>query len=268
MIISISGRKNVGKDLVAKIIQYLTAKEPFNCTLERFITSENWLSNNQNCTWEIKKFAGKLKQIASLLTGVPIEKWEDPLFKKTYMGEEWNKWCVEYSTMSGNYKEYFNSKSRAQNFKTDLYSDESVYSITQEIKYIPITHRQFLQWLGTEGLRNGLHKNVWVNALMSEYIPTITRREILQKSAGFLDCEPVYPSWVISDTRFYNELQTVKDRGGICIRIDRGLENDTDNHPSEKEWRNWEFDYVLENNADIPTLVDNVEKMLKYFKLI
>ena len=60
MIISISGKIGSGKDTVADIIQSIDISR----------------------TWEVKKWAGKLKQVATLLTGIPMEKWEDQEFKK------------------------------------------------------------------------------------------------------------------------------------------------------------------------------------------
>jgi hypothetical protein len=62
-LIGISGKIGVGKDTIGTIIQGL-------------------LLTNKNQSSDIKKFAGKLKQTASLLTGVPVEKFEDQEFKK------------------------------------------------------------------------------------------------------------------------------------------------------------------------------------------
>lgn len=59
-IIGVSGYSGSGKDTVGKIIQKLCPKS----------------------NWQIKKFAGKLKEIASLLTGIPALKFEDQEFKK------------------------------------------------------------------------------------------------------------------------------------------------------------------------------------------
>lgn len=58
MIIGINGKISAGKDTVGTIIQRL-------------------LLTNKNQSSEIKKFAGKLKQIASILTGISVEKFED-----------------------------------------------------------------------------------------------------------------------------------------------------------------------------------------------
>ena len=59
-LLAINGKISSGKDTVGNLIKDI------NC------------ENN----WEIKKFAGKVKEIASLLTGIPTKKFEDQDFKK------------------------------------------------------------------------------------------------------------------------------------------------------------------------------------------
>ncbi len=85
----------------------------------------------------------------------------------------------------------------------------------------------FKQVLGTDALRNGLHENTWVNALMAEY-----------KSGPFCPDAPAeddtkLPDWIITDTRFPNEAQAIKNAGGIVNRVDRSGIKDIYAHPSE-----------------------------------
>lgn len=42
---------------------------------------------------------------------------------------------------------------------------------------------------------------------------------------------------VITDVRFLNEIDAVREAGGIIVRIDRPGLPDDDRHPSENEWR-------------------------------
>lgn len=81
-IISINGKISSGKDTVGRIIQYLTSeyKDKYDF-VEWRDRVENYGSNTYS-PFEIKKFAGKLKQIGSILTGIPVEKFEDQEFKK------------------------------------------------------------------------------------------------------------------------------------------------------------------------------------------
>ena len=156
------------------------------------------------------KFAGKLKDIASHLTGIPIEDFEDQEFKKTNLGPEWWTTCDE--------------------------------------GHQPMTVRDFLQKLGTDALRNGLHTNVWVNALMADYDED--------------------SNWVITDTRFPNEAQAIKDKGGIVIRVDRPGVKPINTHPSETGLDNWKFDYTIANVSDIFDLKQTVEQILKHADLL
>lgn len=82
-LISISGSAGHGKDTVARIIQWLLSGNVGQVSVEDISNTKHhdwWLEEQSG--FEIKKFAGKLKEIASILTGVPIEKWEDQDFKK------------------------------------------------------------------------------------------------------------------------------------------------------------------------------------------
>jgi hypothetical protein len=91
MIIGINGYAQSGKDTVGKIIQYLNCPNVGDVTVKEITRTDvhDWWLEDQS-GWEIKKFAGKLKIIASLLTGIPTEKFEDQEFKKTQLGPEWS----------------------------------------------------------------------------------------------------------------------------------------------------------------------------------
>ena len=71
----IGGKANSGKDLVGKIIQYLTARKDDNRSIKiqtaEFLglTSQNWMAIYQAQNWKIVKFADKLKDIVCLLIG-------------------------------------------------------------------------------------------------------------------------------------------------------------------------------------------------------
>lgn len=172
MIIALNGYINSGKDLVGSIIQYLTFTEGANSSdLPDF---EYWnsdkLSNKARgglSNWKIRKFAGKLKQTASLLTGIPIEKFEDQEFKKTFLPDEWN---VFRGTKS------INGKAKKYVFGTEQEGLAVARAEKLDSFYMTkTTVREFLQKLGTEAMRNGIHKNTWVNALFN---PTDFKEEI------------------------------------------------------------------------------------------
>ena len=225
MIIGISGYSGSGKDTVGAIIQYIFCKHnPLSRPVEEVVTNlEEWEEVLEDTSeWEIRKFAGKLKDIASHLTGIDIEDFEDQEFKKTNLGREWWTTCDE--------------------------------------GWQPMTVRDFLQKLGTDAMRNGLHDNVWVNALMADYKPICEVTD--------LGVEATIPNWIITDTRFPNEAQAIKDKGGIIIRVDRPGVYPINDHPSETGLDHWKFDYKIQNIGDILSLRNTVEGILKHAKLL
>lgn len=215
MIIAIGGKMGSGKNTVCDIIQELCEK-------------------HNGPKFEQKAFAGKLKQTASLLTGVPIEMWEDQEFKKQEMPKCWNK-----LQQSGRNK-----------------------------VSIPMTYREFLQKLGTEAMRDGLHTNVWVNALFADY--TYNKICNCKKNCR---CEHDLPNWIITDLRFPNEMDAVKERNGITIRVVRSFNHKmgsketgtidlTPLHPSETALDGAKFDYEIINDGTIEDLIEKVKQIL------
>jgi hypothetical protein len=237
MIIGISGYSGSGKDTAGIIIQYLKAstKLPLKVVLKSPIHHQWWLE--ERSSWEIKKWAGKLKVIASMLTGIPTEKFEDQEFKKSLLGPEWG-------TVSTN------PLNSIEPFKDIQFN--ALMSV-----------REFLQKLGTSALRDGLHENAWINALMADYIalpqvgPEITE-----------DNDYKLPNWIITDTRFPNEAEAIKKAGGIIIRIERPGIDPVNLHTSETSLDNWNFDHVVVNDGSITDLTKKIKKVLKASKML
>lgn len=111
-------------------------------------------------------FADPLRESCSLVTGVPLEVFNNPETKNVP--------------------------------RDDLYGK---------------TPREVLQLIGTEGWRNLIHPDVWVNAFI--------RRTGKKYSA---------------DVRFINEAKAIKDAGGILIHIEKpGQDKPEFQHQSEME---------------------------------
>ena len=203
MIIGVSGYSGSGKDLVGTMIQFLASRNNAKVSLEDIldfpINHQYWLEEQSG--WEIKKWAGKLKTIASMLTGIPVEKFEDQEFKKTDLGPEWD-----------------------------------------------MTVRDFLQKLGTDAVRDGLHTNAWVNALIADYTNEY--------------------KWFITDTRFPNEAEAIRKKDGILIRVERPGVKPINNHPSETGLDDYTFDHVIKNNGSIEDLLLKVKSILQFHKIM
>jgi hypothetical protein len=251
MIIGVNGKIGSGKDTIGKIIQCLMNHPKITNKDLIWMMENNIVAEDSKC--EIKKFAGKLKQIGSILSGVPVEMFEDQEFKKLDMSPEWWKKDI--------------------NWGIEKLHGEHV------MKDIPMTYREFLQKLGTEAMRDGLHTNVWVNALFADYKPlTSVSFGIMNLGASTSQMEKMsktipieYPNWIITDMRFPNEMEAVKERKGITIRVVRNqirTGNLILEHPSETALDDSEFDYEIVNDAGIPELIEKVREILVIEKII
>ena len=134
-----------------------------------------------------------------------------------------------------------------------------------------LTPRWVLQYWGTEVCRKGFHDDIWIAALENK----------LRNSKDDI---------VISDCRFPNEIKSIKDAGGIVIRVVRGPEpewyddaiavNKGPNgnvkwalskssldkfkiHASETAWVGTKFDAVLDNNGSIDDLFSQVKDLVQ-----
>jgi hypothetical protein len=246
MIIGVNGYSGVGKDTVGIIIQYLNCTNVGGVTIEEAIKdyeAHQWWLEDQS-GWEIKKFAGKLKDVASILTGIDKKKFENQDYKKTYLSEKW--WTKKDDTT------------------------------------IKMTVRDLLQKLGTDALREGLHENVWVNALMADYKPEVSlntfryakgysdTREFTDENKKFSIQEFIeyfkevpHPDWVITDVRFPNEAKAIKRVGGIIVRINRPDHSPINDHPSEIGLDDWKFDHTIDNNGNLEDLSKAIKTILK-----
>jgi len=231
MIIGINGKIGSGKDTIGKIAQCLI-NHPKVTNKDLLWMIENDVVAEEYSKCEIKKFAGKLKQIASLLTGIDIEDFEDQEFKKSHLGSEWGT------------------------VRSNPLNAVPVFEDVQFNELMSV--REFLQKLGTEAMREGLHTNVWVNALFADY-KAIER--IPEKRMSIM------PNWIITDMRFPNEMEAVELREGVTIKVVRpGTAVGT--HPSETALDDAYFDHVISNNGTIEDLVEKVKQILTIERII
>lgn len=119
-------------------------------------------------------------------------------------------------------------------------------------KYLPdweMTIGQFQQRLGTEAMRDGLHKDGWVISLMSEY--------------------QFYSKWIVTDVRFLNEAEAIKAKGGVIVRIEgdptgeRKKSTRDLNHPSETSLDQYpDFDYKILNITPLSYLDQQAKSII------
>lgn len=142
MIIGLSGKAGVGKNLVANIIQYWLWKSKVESALNTSIhyTLKDFINNSfigeSLSGWKQISFADKIKDITCIIIGCTREQLEDREFKEKELGEEWS------------YNEWYN---------------ESTYSV------IKLTPRKIMQIIGTDCGRQMIHSNIWINSTFNNY---------------------------------------------------------------------------------------------------
>ena len=160
MIIGISGRIGSGKDTVGKIIQYLIDKytdgtQAFGDTGNDF---NMYLKDvcEEDKLWQIKKFAGKLKQIVSILTGIPAQDLEVPVVKDTVLSNNWQVFELynhDKRVAHGGMNRVITSFATEEEARD--FCDEKTNSQHQfTYKKTECTVRWLLQTLGTNALRD------------------------------------------------------------------------------------------------------------------
>jgi hypothetical protein len=126
----------------------------------------------------------------------------------------------------------------------------------QRLAMPTLTPRWVLQYWGTEVCRKAFHDDIWIASLENK----------LRNSKD---------SVVISDCRFPNEIQSIRDAGGQIVWVQRGVlpdwyqtaidANKGNNvainelkmrkiHASETAWVGTQFDTIIDNNGTIDDL--------------
>lgn len=246
MIIAISGRINSGKDTIGRIIQYLTSVRNYDKTFKEWEeiskTTGRYYAGYSN--WQIKKFADKLKDIVCILLNCTKEQLEDREFKEKELGEEWWYW--------------------KENITCKIIKPYTGYEIN-DYNLIKLTPRLLLQLLGTDCGRNIIHPNIWVNALFADYkvkwVPT--GDSVAEEDVSL---EKKYPNWIITDMRFPNEMEAVKKRGGITIRVNRGSTQSTQYERYLEFCKTSECTYNDLNSEQYPMSFDLFNRQSDNFK--
>jgi len=133
-----------------------------------------------------------------------------------------------------------------------------------------VTPRLVLQLWGTDVCRKAYHDDIWIASLENK----------LRK---------IEDNIVISDCRFPNEIQAIKNLGGEVIRVIRGAEpawydkaidcnagmkrigwsiakmvlEDQGIHASEYAWVGTNFDHILDNNSTLDNLHKQVNDLVQ-----
>lgn len=114
----------------------------------------------------------------------------------------------------------------------------------EQAKQLPDV-RRLLQRIGTEGGRQVLGPDVWVNAL--------------SVALGKLDTNS---NVAVTDVRFPNEAEFILNIGGALVRVERpGMPDDADTHESERHALTMPASSVIENKGTIDDLRAQVRQL-------
>lgn len=229
-LIGLSGAKGSGKDEVAKMIQ----KETIEISVMKNTGYLN--TGTVESKWQIKRFSQKLKEAVALLFGVTVDQLEDQDFKENM--------CYSFET---------GILIRREDLSPDVNVCTNIWLLKTRAKYhktnITVSPIRFiLQYFGTEIGRDMLGQNFWVNATFQYY----------NKDDHF----------IVPDMRFSNELEAIKSRGGLLIRIERPGLDLLDQHPSEtslNEYKDW--NEVIVNDGTLEDLREKVKEIVKKYNL-
>ena len=110
-----------------------------------------------------------------------------------------------------------------------------------------VTPRLILQQFGTEVMRGQMYDGIWVDSLIARYKGEKT---------------------VVSDTRFQNEIKTIKAHGGVIVLVKRGPISTREEmqkqgiHQSEWDWIGADFDYTIDNTSNLEGLNATIDKFI------
>ena len=114
------------------------------------------------------------------------------------------------------------------------------------IEWIGKTVRELLQGVG-QGLRDAIDPNLWIKVL-------------------FANTEN-WSNYIIADVRYPNELDAIKERNGVLLRINR-KDAGAGNHSSETALDNYkEWDLVIDNNSTKEDLFNILKKIIQKYPI-
>lgn len=221
-----SGLKNVGKDTSAEMLKFLLNTPSF---LHFYWIYKYFKFLGNFGKWKVTSFAKPLKEVLSIILGVPVEKFEDRDFKENY--------CVDFNT-SKIYKctspciRLLSDKNLSKLIESDNY---------HAIKTHTLTIRQCLQYIGTQICREFISDKIWINASLKGN------------------------NLIFSDLRFKKEFEELDYYNSFRVLIERpGCT--PGNHASERQIMELkaerEFEGYINNNGTLKDLFYKLKRLI------
>lgn len=216
MILAFSGYAKSGKDEIAKTI------------------CENYDG------WHIRKFSTKLKEITSMLTGIPVGDLEKQEVKEMTL-QGWGMTVREILQKLG-----------TEAIRDNLHQDAWVNSVIAEYQ-------------ASFGMKASCKRcgSSWDLNEDNKYNFTFC-----PECHSLTDGNYKFgTNWIITDCRFPNEADAIKREGGYVIRIKRPFVKPVNYHQSEIALDDYNFDYVLNNDGELKNLHIKIRYMFDKLNL-
>jgi hypothetical protein len=195
-------------------------------------------------SYEIVKFATGLRKCASILIDVPACNMMTFEEKATKISKNFT--FTQLNDTIRNMIQFATNRTASDTELSWFISQLSIFFKHGEQIELNCTIGELLQILGTECFRNGINSHVWVDKLLSDY-----KDEHL----------------IISDLRFPNEEEKIRELGGIVIRINRPNHNQREDgrsniHESETMLDRLNPDFTFENDGSLQDLFNKMETFM------
>lgn len=246
-IIGISGRKQAGKNTVANyivgdIIHKMEMIQDFYINEEGklAIKTRDAFGNSDYGIFDLNRKDAAFTEYAEK------ELW--PYAKIYHFADPLKEMCVDLFNLNPKniYGDNNEKNEKTQYFWGDMPDITRKYPDYNE----QISHREFLEYFGTKIIRK-IYNDAW---------STFTLNKINREQPELA---------IIPDVRFPNEVQAIKDDGGIVIRLTRDMfHSDSQSENSlDAEVYDWSnFDLVIDNsNLTIKELCDTLNLFKKYW---
>ena len=189
-------------------------------------------------------FADRLKKICSKLFNIDLVYFiEQELKEKNFtikiFGFEFKK-SKRFSYQT--YEKLINILKTEDNIELTAFQK---YCLRQYIGRKFSTPRAMLQCIGTDILRDIVNKNFHVN----------TVKDFIKRHKDFVDFI------FVSDVRFLNEADLIKEQNGKIIKILRDT-TDIGNHQSDTALLNIPYDAVIDNNGSLNDYLEQIVSLI------
>lgn len=121
---------------------------------------------------------------------------------------------------------------------------------------------KLLTWIGTDWAR-AINENIWVDHCLN-------RIHQAERQGCYLSNEAFVNNFFVTDVRFPNEAEALKNNGFFLVKIDRRTRPQEERaaHMSENALNDYNgWDFVIDNNGTIEELYEQLQSIVQVIKI-